>query len=156
MSNPYDSDAYNLARPAADNPFGITKDMMTSLTSQITEYRRKAKLAGKRTTEATEALFKIPQYDWKEDPRGYKSEESAMQKRCIHCGQKFVHIKQWDAFCGPCHIAMLVGGEDYLLGWLGKDKIRSKIRIPDGVDESVFRKQLKDGTEVKFTTGVNA
>ena len=154
------TDAFDEGRQSADNPFGITKEMVTRLSAQIREKRAEfLKKRGYSATSPTRALGKIPHYDWTEDPIQYKVEDDYGEmvippERCIHCGSRFVHIKPSDPFCGPCHIAMLIGGEESLLGFPGRKKIKSKIRIPDGVDEVVYRKQLEDGSKVEFKTGI--
>lgn len=146
------SNMINEGQPTPDNPFGITKDMITHISRLIHEGRMKRKAEGKRTTEPTEALFKIPPYDWQADPKGYKDGEGHFRERCFHCGSRFVHNKPWDAFCGPCNLAMMMGGEENLLGWQGKKHIARKIRLPDE-EKPVHSKELDDGTSIEFKTG---
>ncbi len=111
---------------------------------------------GYSNTEATRAIAKIPRYDWTRDPKGYRKEHPQGRipdDRCLHCGSKFLHIKPWDAFCGPCHVAMMTGGEENLLGYVSKEKLKSKIRIPDNVEENVYLKHLEDGSKIEFKIG---
>lgn len=123
--------------------------MSDAIVATIRDRRFERRAKGLRTTEATEAIFKIPQYDWwGKDPKGYRKEwlENHDPKvhgelpwnRCSHCGSKYLGWERY-AFCGECTLAMMMG--------VIPDEVRKMYaevpRIPDNMTEAEFVIEMK-------------
>ena len=123
--------------------------MSDGIVAHIRDKREERRAKGQRTSEATQAIFEIPQYDWwDENPKGYKKEWLEIHdekthgvipwNRCSHCGSKYLGWERY-AFCGICTIAMMHG----VIPEEVRKLYSQNLRIPDNQTEAEFVIELK-------------
>ena len=80
-------------------------------------------------------IDKIPRYDWRKDPNGYKDEYDRVPIwRCFHCGYQYNNYTKITAFCNICFkaLAYLSGGYPETYSLVQRQLVDGRIRVPDG------------------------